>query len=356
MLPPPVPSAAETSSSSSSRKRKRSDVESAAASSTSSASHFSRRTKQKIVEWNGGEQCWHCGGAAPDIAHVIGRRDGSFSKYVAGGLLTFDHLGDEQNGVPLCPSCHRAFDDLNDPGLVFLPTHLEYFIDFEHKDYQSRIQVALRLGHIPPRIVPTPQMYSEYLKRQGISLGETNGGLYWRYTLRDFFPVNADKSFIPGLGPFKEPGIWCGAPMAALRRAFQIVGNPTLEGIPEDQLEQLWQLRQLYARRIASTDLLESATVEPRAEQIESSRNDQIPVTIPTTVPPAHAPSEAICRASGHREHNQMSEASVQPVKAKQVSLNSTILGKTRSVQLSKFGAGASTEVNIQRYIAMMMA
>jgi hypothetical protein len=84
-------------------------------------------------------------------------------------------------------------------------------------------------------------MYSEHLKRQKLVSSETVGGFYWRYTLRDFFPVNADKSFIPGLGPFKEPGVWCGAPTAALGRVFQIIGNPTAEGIPEPQLGMIWK-------------------------------------------------------------------------------------------------------------------
>ncbi|OAL28652.1 hypothetical protein AYO20_09376 [Fonsecaea nubica] len=158
-------------------------------------------------------KCWHCGRAAPDIAHVISKKDNSladfqsFSDYAASGLLTFDRLGDEQNGLPLCPSCRRTFDDLNNPGLIFIPTELEYFIDFERKDYQSRIDTAQRQGDIPPRMVPTPQMYSEYLTRQELVSSDAVGGLYWRYTLRDFLPDCCDKSFIPGLGPFKEPGL-----------------------------------------------------------------------------------------------------------------------------------------------------
>ncbi|EXJ82382.1 hypothetical protein A1O3_06195 [Capronia epimyces CBS 606.96] len=225
MLSPPVPLSTESSLSSPCRKRKRSDVESTVASSTWSSSLFSRKAKQNIVERNGGEHCWHCGAGAPHIAHVIGREDGSFRDYVASGLLTFDHLGDEQNGLPLCPSCHQAFDDLNNPGLIFIPTALDYFIDFEVKDYQSRIEIAQRHGDVPRRLVPTPQMYSDYLKREGLVSSEAVGGLYCRYTLRDFFPIHVVKSAIPGLGPFQEPGLWCGAPMAALRRAFQIIGS-----------------------------------------------------------------------------------------------------------------------------------
>ncbi|OAP62760.1 hypothetical protein AYL99_01987 [Fonsecaea erecta] len=350
MLPPPVPSSAETTWSGSSRKRKRSDVESAISSSTSSASQFTRRTKKRIAERNGGEQCWHCGARAPDIAPVVGRKDGSFGDYVASGLLTFDHLGDEQNGLPLCPSCHRAFDDLNNPGLIFIPIDLDYFIDFELKDYQSRIDIAQRHGDIPPRMVPTPQMYSEYLKRQNLLSSEAVGGLYWRYTLRDFFPVNADRSFIPGLGPFKEPGVWCGAPTAALRRVFHIFGNPTTEGIPEPQLEQLWQLRKLYARKVTSTELHESAGTVRSAEQIDEMKNDsQTPSNTPVTTSSIHPVSRVSPRACEPRNHDRIS-------KTTQARRKSATLRAPSSIQLLKYGRGASTESNIQRYVTMIMS
>jgi len=363
---PPVPPSAEPSSSGSRLKRKRSDVESSYASSASSASLFSRRTKQKIVERNDGENCWHCGSGATDVAHVISKKDGSFSTYMASGLLTFDHLGDEQNGLPLCPSCHRAFDDKNSPGLIFIPIDLAYFIELEIKDYQSRMDVVQRLGHIPPRIVPSPQMYSEYLKKQEILPAEADGGLYWRYTLRkNFFPVNADKSFIPGLGPFKEPGVWCGAPMAALRRAFQVIGDPSIEGIPEDQLEQLWQLRKLYARKISSTHLLESTGVGRNTGQTRGLRSGspggQPPVTMPALAPapdavgPVHDVSGATLGESGHRRHNEIPETGASSSTARRTGLKSATLRKAESFQLVRFGREASTEVNVQRYVTMMM-
>ena len=41
------------------------------------SAHFSRRTKQRIAELNEGNGCFQCGGGAPDICHVISRRDSS---------------------------------------------------------------------------------------------------------------------------------------------------------------------------------------------------------------------------------------------------------------------------------------
>ena len=102
---------------------------------------------------------------------------------------------------------------------MIIPTESDYFIRTEVKNQQNRSEIAQRLGYLPPRMVPTPQLYSEHLKSQKPLPQDASGGLYWRYALRDYFPVNADKSFIPGLGPFKQPGVWHGAPMAALKRS-----------------------------------------------------------------------------------------------------------------------------------------
>ncbi|KAL2349885.1 hypothetical protein BJ546DRAFT_957135 [Cryomyces antarcticus] len=175
---------------------------------------------------------------------------GRTARYTDNGLLTFDHLGDEQNAIPLCPSCHCAFDNVNDPGLAFIPTDLQYFIDFEKRDFKNRTDIARRLGHDQPRMTPTPQSYLEHQMNQGKLPRDACGGQYWRYTLRDYFPVNADKSFIPGFGPFKEPGLWHGAPMAALKRAFQVLGDPDVEGIPEEQMNALRELRKLYSKTV----------------------------------------------------------------------------------------------------------
>ena len=102
---------------------------------------------------------------------------------------------------------------------MIIPTESDYFIRTEVKNQQNRSEIAQRLGYLPPRMVPTPQLYSEYLKSQKPLPQDASGGLYWRYALRDYFPVNADRSFIPGLGPFKQPRVWHGPPMAALKRS-----------------------------------------------------------------------------------------------------------------------------------------
>jgi hypothetical protein len=277
-----------------------------------------------------------------------------FGRYIDKGLLTFDHLGDEQNGLPLCPSCHCAFDDTNNPGLVFIPTDLSYFIDFEVNDYKSRSDIAQRLGHAPPRMVPTPQLYSEQLKRQNLLPQDASCGLYWRYTLRDYFPVNADKSFIPGLGPFKEPGVWHGAPMAALRRAFQIVGDPSVEGIPEEQLEKLWELRKLYSKKIHPTTLLNSDAAGASTAIVAEGLDTAAPSNAGEVSTPQHATTHSAVRGSPMHGQNTRQLGETSGARAVRPTSKSCIPHTVKRTKLLRFGATSTTEVNVQRYLSTM--
>jgi hypothetical protein len=54
------------------------------------------------------------------------------------------------------------FDRVDDPGFVFIPTDLQYFIDFELKDSEKRA-LAAREGNILPREVPTSTLYSGHI-------------------------------------------------------------------------------------------------------------------------------------------------------------------------------------------------
>lgn len=46
------------------------------------------------------------------------------------------------NAIALCGTCHPQFDYALDPGFVFIPTDLDYFIDFELEDRQRRRAAA----------------------------------------------------------------------------------------------------------------------------------------------------------------------------------------------------------------------
>ncbi|KAK5312768.1 hypothetical protein LTR93_011189 [Exophiala xenobiotica] len=150
-------------------------------------------------------------------------------------------------------------------------------------------------------MTPNSQMYCDYLKRQKFLPQDASGGLYWRYTLRGYFPVNADKSFIPGLGPFKEPGSWHGAPMAALKRVFQILGDPTIEGFPDQQLEYLWKLRKLYSRNIAPMPPIDASEATSERIAVDSEKLDDISSTAPATTAPANASQPSAARVDQRR-------------------------------------------------------
>src|SRR6266496_2586853 len=109
-------------------------------SSYSLSTAFSQRAKVAILSYQ--EGCWVCG--PPELyleaAHVISQHDSAvcspgllFRMILTRefllqrmllqrcGLLNFD-IASVENEVGLCVKCHRAFDDLSHPGIVFLPT------------------------------------------------------------------------------------------------------------------------------------------------------------------------------------------------------------------------------------------
>ncbi len=154
-----------------------------------------------------------------------------FARYLAKGLLTFESLEDEGNAVVLCPTCHRNFDDINYPGLLFLPTDLSFFIEYEKRDFDERSRIAALQGVIRLRQTPTAQEYHDHLQQRDAISEDELGGLYYRYTLRDYFPIHMDTSFVPGLGPYTLPGLWHGAPMAALSSAFSVGTVPGITSL-----------------------------------------------------------------------------------------------------------------------------
>lgn len=207
---------------------------------------------------------------------------GKFAELVQQGLVTFDSLGHTDNAIPLCPLCHRNFDDINRPGFLFIPSDLQYFIDYERMDFDRRTIIATTTTSIPPRSCPTPKMYFEHQLLSGDIQQGACGGKYVRYTLRDYFPKLGQNDWIPGRGPFQDAEPWHGAPSAALRRAFQVLGDPLVHGIPEEDRQKLRELQDLYMKqiRISSTSELESSDIQVSADPDESQGDD----------PAAHAP------------------------------------------------------------------
>ncbi|KAL2349672.1 hypothetical protein BJ546DRAFT_1126454 [Cryomyces antarcticus] len=199
MLPPPIPSepaqGSSSASSSSSRKRKRRGVmEEAPASretrtsSRSSMSTFSGSVRDQVARLNDGGTCWHCGASPTDICHVIGKKDRDFDRLVQECLITFQQLGDVGNAIPLCPLCHRNFDDMVNHRFIFVPADLEYFIQYEKADQDRRREIGKRTGTVPIRVAPTAELYRDHQIRAEVIDAHVCGGTYLRFTLRDYFP------------------------------------------------------------------------------------------------------------------------------------------------------------------------
>ncbi|TKA45114.1 hypothetical protein B0A49_13658 [Cryomyces minteri] len=251
--PPPIsaPPRSSTSSGRSSRKRPRSSINDDASVGTPASVAFSETVKRNVTQLLG-NFCWHCGATPVQVCHVIPKKNGSFLELKRNSLITFEHLGSEQNAIALCGTCHANFDNTNQPGFVFLPTNLRYFIEFEKTDFSYREERARRCGGIiDKRAVPTAAAYLQQQIKDGAVELDAIGGLYQSYTLRNYFPTfitQENYAFIPGPGPFK-PGEWHGDPMAAIWRGFRILGD-LLNKIPEEEENLLWELRRLYQREV----------------------------------------------------------------------------------------------------------
>ena len=222
------------------------------------------------MKLNNGVNCWHCGASPTVVCHVIARKDSKITHMIwvlkfdradeyddqfpwlrQHNLIPFDTLGHIDNAITLCPLCHANFNDYINPGFVFAPTDVRYFIQFERKDRVRRDKIAQDTGTMPDRLIPTAIMYHNRQVDKGLIQAEDCGGLYHRYVLRNYFhcfgpPINV------GLSPFTETATWHGAPTAALRRAFLALGSLS-QGIPHTIRDELLELHDLYADEGANT-------------------------------------------------------------------------------------------------------
>lgn len=56
------------------------------------------------------------------------------------------------NTIPLCPTCHCEFGKTIDAGVVFTPTDIECFIEFELGDRERRHRAAEQGGSAARRV------------------------------------------------------------------------------------------------------------------------------------------------------------------------------------------------------------
>jgi hypothetical protein len=141
---------------------------------------------------------------------------------------TLTHLAHKDNLILLCANCETEFDN-SMPALTFIPTKIEYFINYEVSDYERRT-VAASSGVKKPRTVPSGQEYAN------------SGGKFKAIQLqRDRKMVTEEKE-------------WGGAPGAIILRAAIGLLQPFVQedgdetGIPKNALSQFAKLMQLYSR------------------------------------------------------------------------------------------------------------
>ncbi|BCR92550.1 uncharacterized protein ACHE_80450A [Aspergillus chevalieri] len=208
---------------------------SSSSSQSKASSAFSGTTQGKIVELVG-DTCWFCESIPVEACHVIAQKDPALSTIIDQKLL-LTSLRDVDNGIGLCPTCHNNFDTAPDPRLVIVPTDLDFFINFEEKDYRERT-LAANGGFSVPRQCPTKDQYKDHQIANGEIL--EGSGLYAPYILMRFYAT--------GFKPNLSPRPWHGQPVHMIRRALIALGSLNYRNLPDGVSDKLRTLLELYTR------------------------------------------------------------------------------------------------------------
>jgi hypothetical protein len=209
-----------------------------------------------------GSICWACSSQGTHIAHVVAEKDPQVYTTTCStlniiwltvfypvqiqlwqelGLINFS-LTSTMNAIELCPTCHLQFDLAGDPGFSFIPTDLQYFIQFELKD-RDRRRTAVEKGEISKRQVPTAEMYRAHQLMEGKISNNAIGGQYTPVFLKRYLLTNLPFDISSQLSFPKE---WHGSPIAAIRRAIPILGSARLKAIGKKTRLELEQLRNMH--------------------------------------------------------------------------------------------------------------
>lgn len=153
------------------------------------------------------------------------------------------------------------YDDIRNPGFVFFPTDLQYFIDYEHDDAIARVTSKR------PRHVPSSLDYRQHQETNGAITFGRKGGLFRRVILNK-------QEFEQREGDIEPDRTWHGEPIYAIRRAMMVLGS--LDTVPDTQ-NQLMTLWQLYnSSQLDSTlGLARAESTKDSDTSSESSGDDQ---------------------------------------------------------------------------------
>jgi hypothetical protein len=165
-----------------------------------------------------------------------------------------------QNGLVLCPLCHRGFDDHLNPVWIFYPTDLDFFINFELDDRRAR------LSNLRPRKVPDRATYLQHQKHTSAVAEDAELPLYVRRVL-----VPEDSLSARAIGGEKG---WHGSPIAAIRNAWRCLGALRGNRIPREDRAKLSYLLDLY-RTPLEEDVPPPPGLPPRAPPPSDDHNSE---------------------------------------------------------------------------------
>lgn len=190
------------------------------------------------------------------------------------GLLDIDTLHTPANGIALCPTCHALFDAHEFPGWVFFPTDLQYFLDFEDRDFERRQKHHDDTGEWPVRAVPSAENYLQF--QSNIVPQTVIGGLYRRIYFHSRLSTNGVAVF--GESAEIPPKPWHGCPLAALNRAFNSLGSQS-HIYSSEVRQQLRDLQDLYGIHdyVAGVILAAQTSSGPAAAVIATSASPSWP-------------------------------------------------------------------------------
>jgi hypothetical protein len=170
-----------------------------------------------------------------------------------------------------------------DPGYVFFPTDIQYFIDFERRDRARREQLATDTA-VPisslSRHVPTSADYKQHEIDSNLISPTAIGGRYSRVFLKQFL----HSGEIPGIEEkYSTAKEWHGAPLASIRRAFAALSSPRFLVIVDTNTRNLLEeLRQLYfsddrlsSEQVSLRDVYRPQARTSQKHQLEDQTNDE---------------------------------------------------------------------------------
>ncbi|EFW23115.1 conserved hypothetical protein [Coccidioides posadasii str. Silveira] len=202
--------------------------------------------------------CWNCEARTrTEIVYLIPHHDPALGLLSRLGFIQ-EPLQSPSNMVPLCPTCRANFDSTVDPGFVFLPVDLKYFMQYEENDYQNRCQQLLSGRKIEPRTFPTARNYLDHQIKQGVVRPTSTGGLYRRVFFKNFLPPATNMKHL------ELPKTFNGSPIATIRRAFQALGSLRC-GAWSEVRDDLFKLQGLYSRCLPETPDLQDLAKPKRS-------------------------------------------------------------------------------------------